>query len=113
LSGRAAAVPQGHRDPLGFGVEASLAAHVEHDRRAAEDPAVDRGDHSRLAERPAGQPGGDRLAGVELRGAQTGQQLVVVEEDHDRGAHAPGAGQPIGREPLQETAERLAHQLWS
>jgi hypothetical protein len=68
------------------------------------------GDHARLAEQPTGEPGGDHIAGVELRGAQPGQQLVVVEENHHRGAHAPGLRQPIGREPLQETTESLAHQ---
>jgi hypothetical protein len=109
--GGAAALFDVQGDALGLAVEAAFAAHVQHHGAAVDQPPVDRGDHPGLTREAAGEAGGDALAGVEVGGAQPGQQLVVVEEDHHGGVHPTHAGQPGRVQAIEEPAERLPEHL--
>jgi hypothetical protein len=73
----------GEADALVLAEQAALAAEVEHDGAAVDQASHDGGDHAGLAGEPTGLAGRDLLAGAETGGAQTRQQLVVVEGDDD------------------------------
>ena len=105
--GGAAALLEGHHDPLGLGVEPPGAAQVEDLRLAAEHG----GDDAGLAGQSAGGVGGDRLAGVQGGGLQPAEQGGEVHGDHDRGVHPTRGGELAGGVALDQLAERLPQPL--
>ncbi len=82
-------------------------ADVEHLGGTAED----RGDDAGLAGPAPRLADADRFAGVEPGPADAGGQCFVGEVDHHLGVDPAHRGQDVGREHLEELAERLSESL--
>ena len=81
--------------------------HVE-DRLSG---AEDRGDQAGLARHPAGLPGRDVFAGVELGGLEPAEQALEGHGDHHGGGDAAGVGELVGGVAGQVLTERLPEPL--
>jgi hypothetical protein len=102
--GDAAAVLDGQGEALGLVVEPGAAAEVEDPGLGVEDG----GDQSGLAGEVAGEGGGDRLAGVQVGGAEAGAEGVEGDGDHHGGGAAGDGGEVVGGEPFEQLAEAVS-----
>ncbi len=105
FGGAAEALPDRHRDSLGFGEQSAGAAVVEDLAGGAEDG----GDEAGVARHPAGFSGREAGAGVHGRRGESTFEGRQGDGDDDGGAEAAGVGQAVRVEGLDEAAERLTH----
>ncbi|GGO70879.1 hypothetical protein [Nocardioides deserti] len=102
-------------DPLGEDEAEALsaveepcgAAEVEEFRPAAQDG----GDQACLARHSPGEGRGHGFAGLEDRAADVALQPGVVDQHHDGGVDPAELREPVGGEPFDELAERVAQAL--